>query len=190
MNSTDPKLAELRETISHFRAVSCRMKHENVVQVIPSTELMSDGEEVVIPPQFERVGFCPQDFRARQTACGHTMARYTLKEALEMLKEVEGESDQRDGATQQEKVIGEWLEEWHRIDGEIGQLDHRKGEVEKARAKFDEKMFDEGRVMWEEIERELADISDHHQHCIVRLNKMQETILKSLDKVLQKEHSA
>ncbi|MCB0713688.1 MAG: hypothetical protein KDD67_15270 [Ignavibacteriae bacterium] len=190
MNSTDPKLAELRETISHFRAISCRMKHENVVQVIPSIDLVSEGEEIVIPPQFERVGFCPQDFRARQTACGHTMARYTLKEALEMLKEVEGEIDRREGTTQQRETIAGWLEEWHRIDGEIGQLDHRKGEVEKARAKFDEKMFDEGSVIWEEVERELADISDHHQQCVVRLNMMQETILESLDKVLQRERSA
>lgn len=185
MNSQTPTLthsrrttlADLREKISELRAVPCRMKHEKVVETIPSsTVVTTDGEEITLPVVHERLGFCPKEFRDRQIACGHTTSRYILREALEALQEIHPSPER----------VEEMLNEWHSLDGEIGLLDHRKGEAERVRAELTvasglPEAMEEERA---ETTLELEDIHRSHGLCVEKLNGLQEWTVQELDKVI------
>lgn len=170
-------LSDLREKISELRAVPCRMKHEKVVETIPSnTVITADGEEITLPVVHERLGFCPKEFRDRQIACGHTTSRYILREALEELQQIHPSPE----------AIRDMLNEWHRLDGEIGLLDHRKGEAERVRAELTNASQLPGGMERQRTEatRELEDIHRNHGLCVERLNRLQERTLQELDRVI------
>lgn len=64
--------------------------------------------------------FCPKAVRAGNLACAHTMARYTLLDALRA-REAAGLA----GA-------GEDLAEWQTLDVAVGLADHARSQAEKA----------------------------------------------------------
>lgn len=112
----------LRDRVAALRVTRCRLAHERVRRENGRALRVHRGEAEAAPV---RVGLCDPEERAGQLACGHTMARYALLEALASLH-----------------AAGELSEAAHveldgrlrRVSDAIHLLDHEKGEAEKRRA--------------------------------------------------------
>ena len=117
------KFNDLYEKIAGLKVVKCRFNHERIrydkKTNLPLAECL---------PEFgyTNVGFCPPEIRAQRLACGHTMARYELENALSLLASngVEIENLQT---------------ELREVTNRIHSLDHEKGFAEKHLAQLIEK---------------------------------------------------
>src|SRR3989337_863431 len=75
-------LRTLREQVASLRVIRCRMLHERVRVEDGAARRVSRGEP---EPSLVRIGLCSPEVRARNLACGHTMARYVLLDAVQAL---------------------------------------------------------------------------------------------------------
>jgi hypothetical protein len=74
------RLVESREHLMRLKAINCRMAHERVL-FDRHTELPVLGPVSEI--EFERVGLCDVAKRYENPACSHTIARYSIENAIE-----------------------------------------------------------------------------------------------------------
>lgn len=115
-------LLALRARIAALHVRPCRMLHERVRQDGGAVLRVFRGEP---EPVLVRVGLCSPEARARNLACGHTMARYVLLDALDAL--------QTAGALP-ESTHARLRRAVESVSDSIHLLDHQKGEAEKRRA--------------------------------------------------------
>lgn len=83
MRTVSPEpLRRLRDRIASLQVTRCRMFHERVRVQNGVVLRVSRGEP---EPGVVRIGLCSPEVRARNLACGHTMARYALLDAVQAL---------------------------------------------------------------------------------------------------------
>ncbi len=159
------KFNELYEKIAVLKIVKCRLNHERI-RYDKKTDLPLAG----CLPEFgyTNIGFCPPEIRAQRLACGHTMARYELENALSHLASngVEIENLQTD------------LRE---VTNRIHRLDHQKGFAEKHLAQLVEKKYSEPENdLTEAIEQakfSIRDIEDQHDECAEKIGQVRDLII-------------
>lgn len=115
-------LRTLRDRVAELQVTRCRMLHERVRIEDGSVLRVSRGEP---EPILVRIGLCSPEMRARNLACGHTMARYVLLDALRGLHAA------GDRPRSAQDALHEAVES---VSNAIHLLDHAKGDAEKKLA--------------------------------------------------------
>jgi len=115
-------LRALRERIASLQVTRCRMFHERVRVEDGAALRVFRGEP---EPSLVRIGLCGPEVRARNLACGHTMARYVLLDAVRALH----------AAGRLPEAAHDPLEQaLESVCNAIHLLDHQKGEAERQLA--------------------------------------------------------
>ena len=104
--SESDQLQNLRQLISGFDVVKCRMHHEKVQR---EPDGLCPVLNASIDHGFQRVPFCTGEVRRQRIACAHTMARINLVHALKDLPETVSSRDQ----------VAQWKDRISRLDLEI-----------------------------------------------------------------------
>lgn len=162
------KFKDLYEKISRLKTVKCRFGHERIRY---DKETNLPVAECLPELGYKNAGFCPPEIRAERLACGHTMARYLLEDALALLASngVETENLQND------------LRE---VTNRIHSLDHEKGFAEKHLARLIEKKYAETENNFtEEIEKakfSIMEIEDAHSLCVEKIGSVRDSIISEM----------
>lgn len=167
------RLRSLREEVAALHAVKCRMSHERVLR---RGEHMLPVASRLPGVEYERVGLCALDARARMPACSHTTARVKLKEAVREL-----------GARgrQVETLAGEL----NLLDNEIHLLDYRKGAAEKSLAVALEEAHrvggQGGGGAPEQVEREVRELELLHDAYVEQIESLKDRVVAELDALIE-----
>jgi hypothetical protein len=170
-------LRSLRAEIVGLCAVKCRMSHERVVRDdasgLPVSCRFPEGN-------YQRIGLCAPELRAKRLGCSHTSARIKLDDAIKLLAMHRGEDEPCASALSSEAV---------QLDNAIHLLDHRKGEAEKRLAETQEEAHRIGgpRNMAEkmrEAENELGEMEQLHSAYVERIGRLRDSVVNEIDKLL------
>lgn len=158
-------LRTLRDRVAALRVTRCRMSHERVRIENGSVLRVSRGEP---EPALVRIGLCSPEARARNLACGHTMARYVLLDAVQALHTA---GRLPSGACDS---LRQGLES---VSDAIHLLDHRKGDAERDLA-----LRSEGKdAPRGEAAAEVGRLEEQHDACAERIRELQGAVLAHLD---------
>lgn len=172
IESTASSLESLRDRIAALRVTRCRMSHERVRMENGAVLRVSRGgaEQGVV-----RIGLCSPEVRARNLACGHTMARYLLLDALNALHAAGRlPSDEQD-------ALREALES---VTNAIHLLDHAKGEAERRFALAAE-LDDTERAGAATLAAEVKRLEEQHDAYAEQIRALRDAVLAHLDAALQ-----
>jgi hypothetical protein len=169
------RLLEVRDELNRMAAVKCRMAHERVL-IDPQTKLPVAG----ISPEmeFRRRDLCPAAKRNTNLACSHTMARYCMAEALDVLEQTGNNR-------------ADWRAELDNLNNLIYRLDRRKSDAEKQSAQIvknlseaEENMKKILLIEQNSINGQIAVIERDHNNCVERIEILKHKILAALDSVI------
>ena len=162
-----------------LKAVDCRMAHERVL-IDHKTRLPVAG--IVPEIEFQRAGLCHSAKRLKNPACSHTMARYPLENALNILEQF-GDFNQ-------------WRSAFNNLNNTIHLLDHEKGEAEKHSARIIKSIreFDaiKDRFLIAEkslITKQITEIERQHSICVEEIEKLRNSILSAVNSAIQIEEN-
>lgn len=162
---TEDSLESLRDRVASLQVTRCRMVHERVRTENGRVVCVFRGEPEPTPV---RIGLCSPEARARNLACGHTMARYVLLDAVAALHSAGRLTDAEHDPLRQA------LE---RASDAIHLLDHRKGHAEKALA-----LASEGdHASREGSAAEVRRLEEEHDACAERIRELRSAVLARLD---------
>lgn len=173
-------LRTLRDQVAALQVTRCRMLHERVRIENGSVLRVSRGES---EPSLVRIGLCSPEVRARNLACGHTMARYVL---LDALRAVHAAGDLPGSASD---ALYESVES---VSNAIHLLDHAKGDAEKQLALSSERKHlasvgsgaeeapREAAVSAAEVKR----LEEQHDACAEQIGELRTAVLARLDATL------
>lgn len=173
------QLIESREQLKRLKAICCRMAHERVL-IDRDSQLPVAGSAPEM--EFERAGLCGIDKRLGNPACSHTMARYPLENALNILDKL-GEYD-------------EWRAELNNLINTIHLLDHEKGELEKQSARIikrirETRQIEEGFLIeiQSSISEQIAEIERRHSDCAEKIERLKNNTLAAINSAIKFEES-
>ncbi len=173
------QLTESREQLMRLEAIDCRMAHERVL-IDRRTRLPIAG--TVPEVEFERVGLCAAAKRFKNPACSHTMARYPIENAINVLDE-RGE-------------YAEWRAEFNNLNNTIHLLDHEKGELEKHLARIIKKIRETAQIEEDflikeqtSINEQIAEIERRHSVCAEKIEGLKNDILAAINSAIEIEES-
>lgn len=173
------QLIESREKLTRLKAIDCRMAHERVM-IDRQTQLPVAG--IVPEIEFQRVGLCDSAKRFKNPACSHTMARYPLENALNILEQCGKYSD--------------WRAEFNDLNNRIHLLDHKKGEAEKHSARMIKRIREtehiKDRFLTEErflIKKQITEIEQQHSICVEKIEKLKNNILAAINSAIKIEEN-
>ncbi len=171
------QLIESREQLTRLKAIDCRMAHERVL-IDRKTQLPVAGTVPEI--EFQRVGLCNSAKRFKNPACSHTMARYPIENALNLLEHC--------------GKYGDWRAEFNDLNNTIHLLDHEKGEAEKQSARIIKRIREteqiKDRFLTEEqalIKKQIAAIERQHSFCVEKIEKLKNNILAAINSAIKIE---
>ena len=169
MTADSPEsLRALRDRVASLQVTRCRMVHERVRVENGRIVRVSRGEPEPIPV---RIGLCGPEARARNLACGHTMARYVLLDAVAALHAAGRLPDAEHAPLRQA------LES---VSDAIHLLDHRKGHAERALA-----LASEGdHASREESGAEVRRLEEEHDAYAEQVRELRSAVLAHLDAAL------
>lgn len=160
-------LQSLRDRIASLHVTRCRMFHERVRIENGAVLRVSRGKA---EPALVRIGLCSPEARSRNLACGHTMARYVLLDAVHALHAAgKLPDDTRDTLLQ---ALGS-------VSDAIHILDHRKGEAERRLA-----LASEGKQQPSEGVAEVELLEEQHDSHAEQIRELQRAVLEHLDAAL------
>ncbi len=176
MNAAElEKFSELYERIARLKAVKCRLAHERILYDKETN--LPIPEDLPDEISYQNIGFCPREIRAERIACGHTMARYLLVNALTLLEsngvETKNLRDDLDEAT-----------------NNIHRLDHEKGFAEKRLAQLMEKKYSEpdndlnGEI--EQAKNAIKDVENLHSVYAEKIGSVRDSIISEMRSFAQK----
>jgi Aspartyl/Asparaginyl beta-hydroxylase. len=110
----------LKDHVAMMQNTTCRLSHERV-KLENGMPIRNNGME----DNFPRIGLCNREIRSQQLGCGHTIARYHLRDIIRALQN-SGVLTTEDSATLEQTLDS--------IANEIQLIDHLKGEEEKNNA--------------------------------------------------------
>ena len=163
-------LESLRERIAALHVTRCRMSHERVRMENGAVLRVSRGgaEQSVV-----RIGLCTPEVRARNLACGHTMARYLLLDAVGTLHAAGalpgGAHDELRDAVES-------------VGNAIHLLDHQKGEAERRFALASE--LDQGERATA-LAAEVRHLEEQHDAFAEQMRELRRAVLARLDAAIQ-----
>jgi chaperonin cofactor prefoldin len=153
-------LESLRDRIAALHVTRCRMSHERVrVENGAALWVSRGGEE----RSLVRVGLCSPEVRARNLACGHTMARYVLLDAVGALHA----AGRLPGRAHDE--LREALEN---VSNSIHLLDHQKGDAERDAALSSDA---------DRASAEVKRLEEQHDAYAERMRELRAAVLAHLD---------
>ncbi|HEV2734140.1 MAG TPA: hypothetical protein VGV85_04845 [Longimicrobiaceae bacterium] len=170
-------LRALRERIASLQVTRCRMFHERVRVENGAALRVSRGEP---EPSLVRIGLCSPEARARNLACGHTMARYVLLDAVRALH----------AAGRLPEAAHDPLEQaLESVCNAIHLLDHQKGDAERRLALSSERKHrSRGEAAEEEAASEAAlsaaevrRLEEQHDAYAGQIRELQGAVLAHLD---------
>jgi hypothetical protein len=168
MQTVSPEsLRTLREKIASLQVTRCRMFHERVRVENGVVLRVSTGEP---EPLVVRIGLCSPEVRARNLACGHTMARYALFDAVQALHAARMLPDDAHAALEQRLRT---------VSDAIPLLDHRKGDAERRLALSSEAKQPSG-----EGAAEVRALEEEHDAYAEQMRELRRTVLAHLDAAL------
>lgn len=169
----------LREEIAALCIVKCRMSHERVVRDASGLPVICRFPE----GNYQRVGLCAPEVRAKRLGCSHTTARIKLEDAINVLVTSHGENNSSSLRMSREFV---WL------NNAIHLLDHRKGEAEKEAARIlaeshqgIEPVNNEEKL--KEAEKGICELEELHDEYVERIGELRDSVIKEMDKLLSEE---
>jgi hypothetical protein len=173
-------LRALSEQVASLQVTRCRMFHERVRVENGAVLRVSRGEP---EPSPVRIGLCSPEVRARNLACGHTMARYVLLDAVRALHA----AGRLPGAAH-----GPLEQALESVCNAIHLLDHQKGDAERQLALSSER---EHRSRGEPAEEEAAGeaarsaaevrrLEEQHDAYAEQIRELQGAVLAHLDAAL------
>ena len=169
------KFIELFDKISKLKSVKCGMAHERV-RVNKETGLPI--AQTMPVSSYKRIGLCSPEIRGEQLSCGHTMARYLLRDALALLN-----SEGKDTVIL-EAELGDLINRIHI-------LDHKKGEAEKRLAKLIEKIRfqpeTDSTSDFEAANAEIQNIEQQHDECVELISNLRNVIVFQMKAVIERE---
>jgi hypothetical protein len=159
-------LRTLRDQVASLRVIRCRMVHERVrVEDGVALRVSRGGAE----PGLVRLGLCSPEVRGRNLACGHTMARYVLFDAVRALPDA---------------TRGPLLEALESVHDALHLLDHQKGDAERRLALSSEMKNGLETARWaSEVER----IEEQHDLYADRIREIQAAVLAHLDAAVRED---
>lgn len=175
------QLIESREHLTRLKAIACRMAHERVL-IDRKTQLPVAGTVPEI--EFERIGLCDSAKRSKNPACSHTMARYPLENALNLLEQCDKYSD--------------WRAEFNALNNTIHLLDHEKGEAEKRLARVIKEKYEAAQQNNESnfsikeqvfINEQIAAMERRHGVCAEKIEKLKNNILAAINAAIEIEEN-
>ena len=174
------RLIESREQLGRLKTIDCRMAHERVL-VDRNSKLPVAGKAPEI--EFQRRGLCNVAKRHGNPACSHTIARYTLENAINILE--------------QRREYGEWKAELNALTNTIHLLDREKGEAEKMSARLikrkyetaqkDSDFFNKEQVF---INQQIAEMERRHRVCGEKIERLKNNILAAVNFAIEIEETA
>jgi hypothetical protein len=168
MQAVSPEsLRALRDQIASLQVTRCRMFHERVRVENGAVLRVSRGEA---EPAVVRIGLCSPEVRARNLACGHTMARYVLLDAVQALHAAGTLPD--DAHAHLRHALATVIDAIHL-------LDHEKGDAERQHA-----LSSEGKQGPIERDAEVRRLEAQHDGYAAEIAELQRTILAHLDAAL------
>ena len=167
------KFIELFDKISKLKSVKCRMAHERVridkETGLPVVQTMPESS-------YKRIGLCSPEIRGEMLSCGHTMARYLLQDALELLN-----SEGKDTVIFEAELTD--------LINRIHILDHEKGEAEKRLAKLIEKKHFQTETNltsdFETTNAEIQNIEWRHDEFVERMSSLRDLIIFEMKAVIE-----
>ena len=178
-NNLLERLIEAGEQLKKLKAVACRMNHERVL-IDRTTHLPVAG--TIADIEFERIGLCDSVKRFKNPACGHTMARYEIENALEIMRDHDG--------------YRQWCAELNNLTNSIHLLDHQKGEAEKQlaviikgkhEAEFDKVKIDSPAQKLPFIKRQIAEMEQRHSVYAAQIEDLKNNILEAVNSLIEIE---
>ena len=167
------KFIELFGKISKLKSVKCRMAHERV-RIDKETGLPI--AQTTPESSYKRIGLCSPEIRAEMVSCGHTMARYLLQDALELLN-----SEGKDTVFLEAELSD--------LINRIHIFDHKKGEAEKRLAKLIEKMYFQPETNltsdFEVASAEIKNIERQHDEYVERTSRLRNLIIFEMKTVIE-----
>lgn len=159
---------DLYEKIAALKVVKCRLNHERILFDKETDLPIAD----CLPELgYKNVGLCSPEIRRERVACGHTMARYLLEDALALL--VSNGVDTED--------LNFELRE---VTDRIHSLDHEKGFAEKHLAQLVEKKYagaeNDLTVEIEKAKFSIKEIEDFHSDCVEKIGKVRDSIISEM----------
>lgn len=156
-----------------MQIVKCRMSHERVVR----DEVTGLPVPCRFPAgQYQRVGLCTPDQRARRLGCSHSTARIKLGDAIKALGAA---YDQNDSAGMQ------FSSELTRLDNAIHLLDHQKGEAEKCLAARLGKGIEGGEPGVREAERAIGEMEALHDRLVEQVERLRDRVVSAIHRRLE-----
>lgn len=158
------QLLELKEKLSVFQTVSCRLMHEQVQEIMDdSITDYADLERLMV----RRKGFCNPAMRRTWLGCAHTMANDTFARLSDCVHAT--------GILHTDTIpsIG-----FNDLVVEIYRIDHEKGRMEKRKA-LAQKQNDTAELI--NIADSMQDIIYRHQCCIKQLEQMRSDLMCQID---------
>lgn len=130
---------------------------------------------------YERVGLCGPEVRAKRLGCSHTSARIKLEDAINELNTRDEEGNR----------LGELLSsELKWLNNQIHLLDNRKGEAEKTLARMLEDAYRagaksrKGRALIKAEDR-IQKLERVHDEYVERLSQLRDRIIIEKDKMIE-----
>ena len=154
------------------------MSHERVIRAgEPKLPVICRFTE----SNYERVGLCGPEIRAKRLGCSHTSARIKLEDAINEL-DTKDEEGNRLGPLLSSEL--NWL------NNQIHLLDHRKGEAEKTLARMLEDAYRTGG--WGrkgkdliEAENRIQELERAHDEYVERIGGLRDRIIIEIDKLIE-----
>jgi hypothetical protein len=168
-------LSFLRQEIAALSVVKCHMAHERVLRDPVSTRPLPGR---MFQGSYQRVGLCTPETRAQRLGCSHTMARFKLADAIDVLEQLS------------EACTSSLADELNLVNNEIHLLDHRKGDAEKRLATIWEYSFaaEDRSHLNEQLrkaEAELRVLEQLHDEYVDRVGLIRDKVLGEMDRMLQ-----
>jgi len=166
-------LYSLREEIAALAIVNCRMSHERALNELGS---MLPIKSKLYLGNYERIGLCSHEVRARRLGCSHTTARIKLADAVDELRR---ETD----------LAGGWSQELRYLDNEIHLLDHRKGEAETILAREREEFCvavdpAQRNAKLAQAKKEVHNLEQLHDEFVGRIGALRDCVIAEIDRLI------
>ncbi len=171
------RLIEAKEKLHLLKSVRCRMTHERVL-IDRHSNLPVAG--ITPEMEFKRRDLCDAAKRSVNLACSHTMARYSISDALDVLEEFGANETRR--------------EELNYLNTTIHNLDREKSDAEIEAARIIKKLHEDGdeniKILLEEkskISEKISEIERRHDICAEKIEKLKDEVFAALNMAIQKE---
>jgi hypothetical protein len=165
------QLLQLREKLSVFEAVPCRLMHEQVEELFEEsigTDADPDPEQLRV----RRSGFCKPAMRRHRLGCAHTSANGTFARLADRVYETGLLNTAfRPSATIEELILKIYL------------MDHEKGSIEKQKALA---QYGDDATKIAEIDIALEEVISRHEATINELEQLRRELMLQLDTAIER----